>query len=209
MYIQSSVVAQAAFAINIVLQVQFCNANPLGPVLARPGPMPALHAISEPVCTPVETLSNSSTSSPHILQTFPRECIDTGHHFFNFPSPMVARLQWHWKRYDEQHPHPPPGYNFLPYVAAPTMCMLKLDVLDDPNAEDQFALVQIEAEFRALFTKCVRGRVHGVSTGYIAVGPRKVLKLSIGPTPMGGLHNLTDGGLGLSATVKKNFNDLL
>ncbi len=87
--------------------------------------------------------------------------------------------------------------------------MLRLDILDDPAAEDQFALVQIEAEFRALYTKCVKGRVHGVSAGYVAVGPRKVLKLSIGPTPMGGLDEPTDGESGSTALANRNFNDLL
>lgn len=88
--------------------------------------------------------------------------------------------------------------------------MLRLDILDDPAAEDQFALIQIEAEFRALYTKCVKGRVHGVSAGYVAVGPRKVLKLSIGPTPpMDGLEEPTDGESGSTALAKRNFNDLL
>lgn len=87
--------------------------------------------------------------------------------------------------------------------------MLRLDILDDPAAEDQFALIQIEAEFRALYTKCVKGKVHGVSAGYVAVGPKKVLKLSIGPTPMGGLEEPTDGESGSTALAKRKFNDLL
>ena len=94
--------------------------------------------------------------------------------------------------------------------------MITLDVLDDPNAEDQLALVQIAPDFRALFAKCVRGRVHGPSAGFIPVGPRKVLKLSVGPTPMGKLQNLTAGGYklavgGLDAGTaeKGGFNDLL
>ena len=95
-------------------------------------------------------------------------------------------------------------------MAAPTGCALTIDVLDDPNAEDSFALVQIEAEFRALFIKCVRGRVHGVSAGYVAVGPRKVLKLSIGPTPLlRGLEEPTNIGSGPNTLAERNFNDLL
>ena len=82
----------------------------------------------------------------------------------------------------------------LPLAVAPTGCMLELDVLDDPAAEDQFAMVQLEADFRALFTKCVRGRVRGVSAGYIPVGPRQVMKLSIGPTPP--LLDSNDGTIG-------------
>lgn len=209
MYINRFTLAQAAFATNLALHIQTCVASPLGPAAASPGPNLALTVTPEPVCTTPENLGNSSTSSPHILQTFPRECIDTANHFFNFPSPMLARIQWHWKRFDPQHMQPEPGYNFLPYSAAPTGCMLRLDILDDPAAEDHFALLQIEAEFRALYTKCVKGRVHGVSAGYVAVGPRKVLKLSIGPTPMGGLDEPTDVGSGSTALAKKNFNDLL
>lgn len=80
--------------------------------------------------------------------------------------------------------------------------MITLDVLDDPDAEDQFALVEVAADFRALFTRCVRGRVHGPSAGFIPVGPRKVLKLSVGPTPMGRRHNVTASGLSLGASAE-------
>ena len=209
MYINRFTLAQTAFAINLALHIQTCVASPLGPAAASPGPNLALTVTPEPVCTTPGNLGNSTTSSPQILQTFPRECIDTANHFFNFPTPMVARLQWHWKRFNSQHMQPEPGYNFLPYAAAPTGCMLQLDILDDPAAEDQFALIQIEAEFRALYTKCVKGKVHGVSAGYVAVGPKKVLKLSIGPTPMGGLEEPTDGKSGSTALAKRKFNDLL
>lgn len=210
MYSIRFTLAQSACAINLFLYIQTCFANPLGPAAAIPRPNLALTVTPEPICTPPQVSDNTNTTSPHILQTFPRECIDTANHFFNFPSPAIARINWRWKRFDPQPGPPDPGYNFLPYVAAPTGCMLRLDVLEDPAAEDQFALVQIEAEFRALFTKCVRGRVQDVSAGYVVVGPRKVLKLSIGPTPpFGGLDEPTGFGSHTNALAQRRFNDLL
>ena len=65
--------------------------------------------------------------------------------------------------------------------------MLELDVLSDPNAEDHFALVQIAEQFTALFNKCIRPNPRGPSGGFVPVGPRQVLKLSVSPTPMGGV----------------------
>lgn len=64
--------------------------------------------------------------------------------------------------------------------------MIRLDVLDNPDVEDQFALVQIAPDFRRLFTKCVKPDPRAVAAGFVAVGPRRVLKLSIGPTPLSG-----------------------
>ncbi len=80
--------------------------------------------------------------------------------------------------------------------------MIRLDVLDDPNAEDQFALVQIATDFRRLFTKCVRPNPRALAAGFVPVGPRKVLKLSIAPTPMSDF--LEDGGLVLNGTSLLN-----
>ena len=195
MFVQGVAQAQAVCAILLVIYLQYCSANPLGPAGSRTATMmPGLADISEPTCTTPENLGAFNASSPHLLGTFPRECIDTANYFFNFP--MIARISWHWKLARGDQP-PQPGYNFLPFSAAPTGCMIRLDVLDDPDAEDQFALVEIADDFRALFNKCVRGRVHGPSAGFIPVGPRKVLRLSVGPTPMGRRHNVTANGLNL------------
>lgn len=73
--------------------------------------------------------------------------------------------------------------------------MLQLDVLDeaDPDAEDTFALVQIEEDFRRLFAKCVRPNPRAPAGGFVPVGPRQVLKLSIAPTPI--TASLVEGGL--------------
>lgn len=62
--------------------------------------------------------------------------------------------------------------------------MIRLDVLDDPDAEDHFALVQIESDFRRLFVRCVRPNSTALASGFVPVGPRQVLKLSIAPTPI-------------------------
>lgn len=81
--------------------------------------------------------------------------------------------------------------------------MIQLDVLSDPDAEDQFALVQIAGDFRRLFTKCVRPNPRALTSGFVPVGPRKVLKLSIAPTPMSGY--LEEGGLVLNGTRLLNI----
>ena len=207
MLIKGVAQAQAARAILLVTSFQYCIAFPYGPAASRTATTLTLaDPVSEPTCTTPENFGTFNASSPHLLGTFPRECIDTANYFFNFP--MVAQIAWHWKLLRPGQP-PQPGYNMLPFSAAPTGCMLTLDVLDDPDAEDQLALVQIADDFRALFNKCVRGRVHGPSAGFIPVGRRKVLKLSIGPTPMGGRHNLTAGGLSLGTSAEGRFHDSL
>lgn len=88
--------------------------------------------------------------------------------------------------------------------------MLKLDILEDPQAEDQFALVQIADDFRRLFTRCVRGRGNRPAAGFVPVGPRGVLKLSVGPTPEGRVGSLVMGGVtvlggGRNGTEGKGF----
>ena len=197
---------QAVSAVLLLAYSRCCIGNPL---VIRPASSLRLEEISEPTCTEPQDVGMSNASSPHILQTFPRECIDTANYFFNMP--MVAQIAWHWKRVAPGQP-PAPGYNFLPLSAAPTGCMITLDVLDDPNAEDQFALTQIAGDFRALFRKCVQGRVYGVAAGFIPVGPRKVLKLSVAPTPEGGIHNLTAGPYDFAvarSSAKRSFDNLL
>ena len=190
MYTKGFKLAQFAWAIILLTYSGCCIANPIPAAPSKPASISALGDISEPTCTAPE-IGKSNASSPQYLHTFPRECIESADYFFNFP--MVARIAWHWKRVEPGQP-PQPGYNFLPLSAAPTTCMITLDVLDDPAAEDQFALVQIADDFRALFRKCVHGRVEGPSAGFIPVGPRKVLKLSVGPIPPDEMHNLTAGG---------------
>ena len=93
---------------------------------------------------------------------------------------MNARKIRHWKR-----PPVPAGYNYLPYSVAPEGCRVTLDVVDDPSAVDYFALESIGKEIRALFDKCIRGREREAA-GYIPVGPRKVVKVTIEPATVGG-----------------------
>ena len=80
--------------------------------------------------------------------------------------------------------------------------MIRLDVLSDPDAEDQFALVEIANDFRRLYNKCVQPNPRIISPGYVAVGPRKVLKLEIKLTPTG--VSLGEGGLVLNGTESPN-----
>lgn len=207
MYTEGIRVTHAACAIILLTYSSSCTANPL---IVRPASSLAMDEISEPTCTDLEKANTSNASlPPHTIGTFPTDCVETANEFFNFP--MIAEVAWHWKRAHGDRP-PPPGYNFLPYSTAPTTCMITLDVLDDPDAEDQFALVQIADDFRALFTKCIRASVYGPSSGFIPVGPRKVLKLSVGPTPEGGMHNFTAGGYDFKvgrASAKRDFVDLV
>ncbi|KAL8718162.1 MAG: hypothetical protein Q9225_004677 [Loekoesia sp. 1 TL-2023] len=168
-------------ALTLLTYAQFSASTPLGPAVSGGEAALSVGENAEATCTdPHDPSLIHGALDPQLVGTFPRECKDTATDFFN--TPMVARIPWHWKRIPRGE-SPPPGYNFLPFTAAPTSCMLTLDVLDDPNAEDQFALVQIANDFRALYNKCVYGRVRGPSAGFIPVGPRKVLKLSIRPTP--------------------------
>ena len=76
-------------------------------------------------------------------------------------------------------------YNPLPYSVAPEGCRITLDVLDDPGAVDVFSLKSTGREFAALMLKCVVEVERGGS-GYIPVGPRKVMKVTIGPATVGG-----------------------
>ena len=80
--------------------------------------------------------------------------------------------------------------------------MIRLDVLSDPEAEDQFALVEIANDFRRLYYKCVQPNTRIISPGYVPVGPRKVLKLEIKLTPMGA--SMGEGGLVLNGTGLPN-----
>ena len=151
--------------------------------------------LADPTCTDPGDPSTSSND----LGTFSSDCIAAANYLFNM-GPM-ARIPWHWKRVTGDEP-PQPGYNFLPLSAAPQGCKITLDVLDDPDAEDQFALVQIATDFRRLFTKCVKPNPRALAAGFVPVGPMKVLKLSIAPTPMSDFFQ--DGGLVLDGTNLHN-----
>lgn len=85
----------------------------------------------------------------------------------------------------------PPGYGPLPFVIGKFSCVLELDVLEDSGAEDQFALYQLKDSVLRLFGKCVRGEQH---SGFIAVGPKKVIGLTMKPKAKGGNDMLGLGG---------------
>jgi hypothetical protein len=163
----------------LVSYSNFCIANPLSVGAAIPRIAPAsVGDTPEPTCTPPGTLLTTHGA----LGTFSSDCIAAANEFFNLP--LISRIPCHWKR-NRPGAQPPPGYNFLPLSMAPRSCMIRLDVLSDPDAEDQFALVEISEQFRALFRKCVRPGSQGSTGGFVPVGPRQVLKLSVSPTPMG------------------------
>ena len=80
--------------------------------------------------------------------------------------------------------------------------MIRLDVLSDPYAEDQFALVEIASDFKRLYDKCVQPNPRIISVGYVPVGPRNVLKLEIKLSPTG--TSLGEGGLVLNGSELPN-----
>ncbi|KAL8731369.1 MAG: hypothetical protein Q9166_003461 [cf. Caloplaca sp. 2 TL-2023] len=187
----------AACIAALVAFNKFCVATPLDP--AVPATRPAIKdSLSEPICT--EPGFQTAIASPAILQAFPSSCLDSAKYFFNMPSPGFCRTPWHWKRFGPGET-PRAHDRRLPHRVASGHCMIALDVISDAKAEDQFALTSIEAEFQKLFKKCVKGRMQGPSAGYIPVGPRKVLKLQIGPVPLlveanGGYANETSAVYG-------------
>ena len=189
----------------LVSHCKFCTANPLSADATIPRLAPAsVNETPEPTCSTSEVLSTTHDA----LGTFSSDCIAAANYFFNMP--MVARIKWHWKRV-APGAVPQPGYNFLPLSAAPKSCMIRLDVLSDPNAEDQFALVEISEQFRSLFRKCVQPNPRRLGGGFVPVGPRQVLKLSISPTPMGwvpGGFGVEDK-LGVKDTLRLNMTSLL
>ena len=56
--------------------------------------------------------------------------------------------------------------------------MIRLDVLNEPGAEDQSALVQIAEDFRRLFTKCAGPNPKAPASGFVPVG-RKSTQLDL------------------------------
>ena len=179
----------------LVFYSNFCIASPLSANTALPRLARAsVNDTPEPTCNPPSTLSTTHDA----LGAFSSDCIAAANQFFN--PPMMARISWHWKRVAPGE-GPQPGYNFLPYAVAPKSCMIELDVLSDPEAEDKFALVQISGLFRSLFIKCIQPNPRGSTGGFVPVGPRQVLKLSVLPTPMGGVRGgFGEDKLGLNMT---------
>ena len=60
--------------------------------------------------------------------------------------------------------------------------MIKLDVLDNEDAEDQLALFQLGTPLKDLYEECIvpeRGRL---AAGFIPVGDSRSLSLAISPT---------------------------
>jgi len=76
---------------------------------------------------------------------------------------------------------PPPGYAPLPFVVGKFSCVIELDVLEDSGAEDDFALYQLKDSVLRLFHKCVRPYSTVKTSGFIAVGPKKVIGLTMKP----------------------------
>jgi len=76
---------------------------------------------------------------------------------------------------------PPPGYAPLPFVVGKFSCVIELDVLEDSGAEDDFALYQLKDSVLRLFHKCVRPYSTEKTSGFIAVGPKTVIGLTMKP----------------------------
>ena len=158
-------------------------ANPLVAAVAAPGPTLAMHpsvtdAHNEPTCIEPGVKSASSNND---LGIFASDCVAAATNFFN--AGIVSRMAWRFAR-NRPGQMPLPDSLPLPFWVASLECMLRLDVLSDPDAEDRLALVDLAADFGAIMNKCVRPHPSLPASGFVPVGPRKVLKLSISPTPM-------------------------
>lgn len=158
-------------------------ANPLVAAVAAPGPTLAIDPSvadthDEPTCIEPGVKSASSNND---LGTFAGDCTAAANDFFNMG--VMSQIPWRFAR-SPSGQTPPAGGFPLPISAAPLGCMIRLDVLSDPNAADRFALIQIAADFVRIMNKCVRPHPSLPASGFVAVGPRKVLKLSVSPTPM-------------------------
>ena len=193
------------FASFFVTHSNICFANPLfsaevaprSTLLVNPSPNNE-NDLAEPICFGPSGPSAQMTSSDD-LGAYGTDCLAAANSLFGIP--MVSQVRWHWKRKRAGQP-PQRGYNYLPLAAAPGICMIRLDVLSDPDAEDQFALVETANDFRRLYNKCVQPNPRIISPGYVPVGPRKVLKLEIKLTPP--VASLGDGGLIVNGTELPN-----
>lgn len=186
-----------------VLSISSCFAKPLFATEAVPRSLiatsPSLNDLPdvEPTCTEPGALSDSLND----LGVFSSDCIAAADDFFDR---IVAQISFRWKRVPPGQ-FPGPGISVLPIDSAYRSCMIKLDVLDDPEAEDTFALVQLAGDLGRLFMKCVTPNPRALAAGFVPVGPRKVLKLSISPRPPGPMAgNLEKGGLVLNGTRLSN-----
>lgn len=158
-------------------------ANPLVAAVAAPGPTLAIHPSvadtpDEPTCIEPGV---KSASSNHDLGSFADDCYAAANDFFGM-GPM-SRIAWRFAR-NPAGGTPAPGSMPLPFLAGPYGCMVQLDVLDDPNAWDRFALIQIFQDYNRIIVKCIQPQQGVPASGFVAVGPKKVLKLTVSPIPM-------------------------
>lgn len=182
----------------LVFYSNLCIASPLsaGAAIQRIAPA-SVGDNPEPTCTSPDTLLTTHDG----LGTFSNDCITAANEFFTMST--IAHI-WHWERH-RPGVDPPPGHKFLPFAVAPKSCMIQLDVLSDPDAEDEFALMTLTKPFRLIFNKCVRADSQGSTGGFVPVGPRQVLKLSVLPTPTGWVP----GGFAVKYSSRLNMTTFL
>ena len=58
-------------------------------------------------------------------------------------------------------------------------------MLSDVKAEDKFALPTLKPDLMGLFQRCIKGARGGFAAGYVLVGPKRMIALTLKPTPSG------------------------
>ena len=110
------------------------------------------------------------------------------------PNFRLSRRKYIWKRFPPGAPIPE-GYAPLPYRLAPASCVVELDLVSGGGGqgeeEDEFSLVGLKGAALGLFAKCIRGHYTPDASGFVVVGPRRVVQLVLKPRDVGG----ADGGV--------------
>lgn len=153
-----------------------------------PRPVPSIQAArahQPPTCIPGPkslTLGPSAnTLHAFSVLTYASDCLLALNSLLNSP---YSHQAWIWKRFNPGQV-PPPGYAPLPYDIAVASCTVELDVLSDVTAEDEIALRMLKPDLMWLLRKCIWGKKGGFAAGYVLVGPRKMIALTLKPTPSG------------------------
>ena len=153
--------------------------------LVRVSSSPAVRVHQQPSCIlgPNSPARGSSADSLHPLSvsTYASDCL---HALTSLLSSPYTRHVWIWKRFDPGQV-PPLGYAPLPYDIAADSCTVELDVLSDVTAEDKFALPTLKPDLERLFERCIKGQKGGLAAGYVLVGPKRMVALTLKPTPGG------------------------
>lgn len=142
-------------------------------------PNATLAAIPQPSCFPISTPNSALNNASNTLSDYRGDCVDAIYSFLHWPTVSTKRYQWY--RMGEWA-IPPLGTQNLPYKIQKKSCEVELDVLDNPEARDTFALLAWSIVIESLFRTCVRPYVDVQGSGVVAVGPKRVMEVTIKPS---------------------------